>query len=84
MPGRRIGPSGRVIFSPVVRIQPRGQLALTGAGLTLMRLRGLPEVRVIGVAPRMASALPAIRFGGVPVFPQLPRVANVSKRPRLS
>jgi len=34
-----------VIDSPVVRIQPCGQLALTGAGQALVELRGLAEVQ---------------------------------------
>jgi hypothetical protein len=40
-----------VIDSPVVRIQPCGQLALAGAGQALMEFRGLAEVRAVRVAP---------------------------------
>jgi hypothetical protein len=64
--------------SPAVRIQPCGQLALAGAGPSLVGFRGLAEVRVERVASRVAPTLPSIRFGGVTVFLNSPRIANVS------
>jgi hypothetical protein len=61
---------------PAVRIHPCGRLDLAVAGLALVGLRGPSEDRARYVAPLLASALPACRFGGVPVFPTAPRGAN--------
>jgi hypothetical protein len=51
----RFGPSGFQIDLPAVRIRPRGQVALTRAGRTLVGLRGLAEDRVRGVAPMLVE-----------------------------
>jgi len=81
---RAFGRPDPLLPGPPLSRRSGERLAVASAGPALVGFRGFSEVRVRKVAPDLVRRSRSAGFGGFPVFPSVPRIADRRPRPRLS